>query len=201
MGPSVAENRHRWDLAGLSTVLHKLLSDKLRNVEAVCINSTQVMERLTSRTFDERVAFLKIDVRDFFMDGSHDVLAKVVGSFFEGTQRDWVVDCIYHVLFYQVVTDGDDLWAVERGSGMGSIHSSSLADLAFHGLVERGWNMKEDGAEMVVRFRDDLLVILRTPAHARPFFNEMEKRAKPCWRLKIEKCSLVAAEMLDIDYA
>ena len=72
------------------------------------------------------------------MDGDHGTLARIAGSFFEEPLKSFVVDLVYHLFFYQYVTDGVDIWEVRRGSCMGMMHSSNLADLVFHGLVEWG---------------------------------------------------------------
>jgi hypothetical protein len=81
---------------------------------------------------------------------------------------------------------------------MGMLHSSSLADLVFFGLVEEDLVFGRWGCLLYTRYRDDLFFVVQKAKFVRPFVSELERRAKPCWKLVVDRVSLVAASMLDI---
>jgi hypothetical protein len=132
------------------------------------------------------------------MDGEHLVLAKLCCEFFPEPQKGLVYDLLLHLLCYQFVEFEDRLLRVERGTGMGLIHSSAVADLCFYALVEKGLDLLKWGCPLYVRFRDDIFLVTERPAQMKPLCEELSRRARSCWQLKVDVCSLVGVPMLDV---
>jgi hypothetical protein len=99
---------------------------------------------------------------------------------------------------WQLVGYEDRLYQVVEGTEMGLLHSSSVADLCYFGLVEEGFKFAAWKCSLHVRFRDDVLHIMGRVQWVQPFLTELCRRAKPCWIVKLERVSLAWVEMLDL---
>ncbi len=102
------------------------------------------------------------------------------------------------MLDLQYVTNGEHVWQVNRGSGMGARHSSGLADLAFYHIAEKGLDWKEHGIIEYLRLRDDLCAIARDDQAATWLVSEIARRAFVCWRVTFDAKSKVGIQMLDL---
>ena len=177
-------------LNGLSAVLHRLCSDVLKQVPHICANTRDVLRQVRSTLLPSDACLCKVDVKDFFMDGEHLTLARLCSDFFAEPLKSFVYDVLLHLLHYQFVEFEDRLLRVERGTGMGLIHSSSVADLCFYALAEKNLRFSDKGCLLYLRFRDDIFFVTERAAQAGPLFSELSLRAQSCWKLKVDVCSL-----------
>jgi hypothetical protein len=70
--------------------------------------------------------------------------------------------------------------------------------LVFHGLVERDFDHRKHGCLLYVRFRDDVFLITERASKAKHAIADLKHRASACWKIEVDRVSLVAAPMLDI---
>ena len=148
--------------------LSKWLVTRLDPVMTGCAHLLQSVQDFVKdvRSFrlEDGYVFAKFDVREFFMSGRPDELIAAMetavprdGSFdLALTVARWLLENQY---VYSSELAG--VWRVTRGSGMGLGHSSSVADLAFLGKVDRmlcqlGFKRARKIAAYW-RFKDDLL--------------------------------------------
>lgn len=184
---------------GLSAVIHRWLDEKIRKLPHIAVNSEDLISKVQAITCTQESLLLKLDIADFFMDGSHeDLIQAMRDEFAEDERATLIEDILEHLLFWQYVTDGESCWQVMRGSGMGGKHSGSLADLSFYRIAEHGLNWAELGVLVYVRFGDVLFVVVKAQAAADQFVALLSKRASRCWKIKLESSSTYGAQMLDV---
>lgn len=91
------------------------------------------------------------------------------------------------------------LFTVTKGSGMGLVHSSSVADASFAADFER--NLSHDlvraGIAFYSRFRDDLFLIVRDRHAFREWFWTWSVQA-PYFELEVEEYSSTTVRMLQV---
>jgi hypothetical protein len=179
-------------------VLRKWRSEKLESLEHLALNSEDILRRVRSTKCGEDCVLLKLDLKDFYMDGDHERLVRaVVEEFARDPRVDWVRDTLEHVLFFQYVIWNEQVYQVTRGSGMGARHSSTVSDLAFYNIVEKHV-LGSPGITLYVRYRDDLLVVAENDMCANQFMKSLCARAAVCWRVTEDSRSLYKSMMLDV---
>ena len=111
------------------------------------------------------------DVKDCFLSGSHDELTADVVKLLPERDRRPTEVLLKTLLTTQHVSHyGDDehLWRVRRGTGMGLLCSSDVADAALYSRMERNFFDNEEvkrklGIVMYARYRDDGVVATDKP--------------------------------------
>ena len=88
-------------------------------------------------------------------------------------------------------------YKVDRGSGMGLIHSGCLSDLAFNRVVESRINFAEVGIRAYYRFRDDIFLVADSKQHVEAALVSIRRLASPHWVVTAERPSAYSASMLD----
>lgn len=91
------------------------------------------------------------------------------------------------------------VFKVTKGSGIGMKHAGAVADLVLAEAVERQLLLKrqELGILLWIRFRDDVLAIVRDPKASKAVSQTFEALASPFCRVKLESYSLVGSTFLD----
>jgi hypothetical protein len=72
---------------GIGGILNALLSPKVRALSHLCLSSEDVATRLRGIRAERRSVFLKFDVKDFYLAGQHDFIAREVATRLE--DRNW----------------------------------------------------------------------------------------------------------------
>ncbi len=94
-------------------------------------------------------------------------------------ERRTVEMLLWIVLGNEFVQRRETLYRVEVGSGMGQIHSGSLADLAFYQIVEKNLPLNE--VALFARFRDHVLVVTSGVDEAKTFFAQAQALGSGSW--------------------
>ena len=157
--------------AAIQYLVCRTLQRTFRKYEFLCRSSEDVLKSLRFVQLPDHVIFFKFDVRDFYMEGTHDTLIDSFKLVCEDEPRvkDALADAIRTQLFYQYVgadvIDTDWSYQVVCGSGMGSKMSGDLSDANFLVRVEIPFACNDSvKAEHKIlyygRFRDDILVMM-----------------------------------------
>jgi hypothetical protein len=182
---------------GLALALHQALATKLNEIPHLCLRTDCVVRRLGECSFGPDVVLCKVDIKNYYMSGPHDLLVQNVVCSFDIPVSSWIQDALGFVLFYQYVALDDQYFQVVSGSGMGAQHSSNATDLAFYNHAERRLNWQEHGVLLYLRFRDDVFFVAENRTHAMAFIERLSRAAAP-WRLEVETISSLMAVMLDL---
>ena len=194
-------------LNALSKAIHNVLNPKLASWEFLCRGSTDVSSKLKGLELTPTATFMKFDVRDFYLSGDHEFLINVaVEAMSDPNEKSFLREGLKVVLSHQFVRSSYDgslsevVFQVQRGSGIGMIHAGSLADTVFAKSVEaplHGNPEFREGILRYLRFRDDVLVIAKSPAHARKIKELFISLASVFCEVKVEDISLVGVSFLD----
>ena len=141
-----------------------LLKPALRKLPHLVVNSEQVVRRLQNMTVIPSARLIKIDIRDFFMEGDHLQLIEACSSSVESSWRAPFRSILRYILDTQYVKASSvpgRLFKVKRGAGMGLLCSGEVCDMTFYKTVEehilqflQRWGITEH-----CRFRDDIFIV------------------------------------------
>lgn len=167
-------------------------------------HSAQVVESLSDFKEDGWF-FVKMDIKDFYVIGQRDWLAKRLSEAFPEDLRDVVYRVTRFLVFNQFVYSDvlDESFEVSTGFGIGMIHAGDCADLLFHHLAERHFvnRLAAFGIARYFRFRDDSLMIARSGSNrglgAKALVSAMRVNAEQ-FELKTEEVSTVGVKYLDL---
>ena len=186
----------------------------------LCGSSRDVIKRASGTKISSKSCFVKLDVKDFFLDGSHEEIVKACrkcveraiasGHIFPGIQEgesldvEVFVEVLEFLLHNQYVHAGVEnvVHRVVRGSGMGMKHSASVSSVCFYELVEHDLCSPEALTEakisLYVRYHDDILVIGENSKDTKNFYTRVTQFALTCYQITLDDYSLVGVQMLDI---
>ena len=174
-------------LEGLSAWVDLILSSILRKKTFICASSKNVINGIRGIRVDSRSCLCKCDIKDFYMEGAHNVIVTACvnvvsealeeGHVFPGIQvdKEFIVPdfefCLRYILDNQYI-DANISGVTHQmvvGSGMGMKHSGGVSSVTFYDLVEK--NLFEcgapDGVLAYMRYHDDILLIGRDVSSAR----------------------------------
>ena len=186
-----------------------LLRPVLSSLEHLLKNSEALVKRLSLLRVSSGSRFLKIDVKEYFMEGLHSQFVQCSAEFVEVKWRPFYKAVLQHILetqFIEVESLDERLWKALKGSGMGLGFSGELADITFYATVERALLndpifLHEHSVELYVRFKDDILVILGGTHTSRiSFFKSLRERS-PVWKLEAESVEEFSCHFLDLTLA
>ena len=93
----------------ISAVVCRLLREHIKCIPHLCFSSADVIKKISSVRLPLGVAFTKLDIKDFFMDGEHSVLIRGAAKLMPlGRLRDWTIEALEFLLSSQYVTTDDD---------------------------------------------------------------------------------------------
>lgn len=190
-------------LEGYAAVLHRLLSKYLGQAKHLVADSRQLIKKVSEFVVPPNAAFAKWDVKNFYMNGDHKILVELVSKHIsDASERSLVADLMWLTLSHQYVAWMDQVYHVTSGSGMGQIHSGTVADLAFHTLVEAHIETvaQDFGLVFWVRFGDDLLVVTKNDVGSNQMFKWASERASPHWKLESDPVTKFSVSMLDVTF-
>jgi hypothetical protein len=181
-----------------------LMKPIIRTIPHLMHSSAQVVKAISALHVPHDAYFLKIDIKEYFMEGVHSDLIKHTIKYIEPISwRGAYRALLEHILFHQYVVHRSHLYRVSKGSGMGLIHSSDLLDLAFFGMVEDGFinnvNVQRRlGILWYGRYRDDILIVGSGSFSQRARLVEILRIKSVIWKLEVEQISFSQVSYLDL---
>ncbi len=189
----------------LGEIANRLLSPILRELPHLCWCSEDVVRLIRSAKVGPRSILLKYDIKEYYLSGAHDELARRSSGLLSGPISGWLRGCLDWLLGFQFVRFRPEVQAhlhVQLGSGMGMRHSGAVADAAFYDLVERDLlsseSRQQHGISVFARFRDDIFVVLSDISLCPQFDKALVSLARPLYVVQKESYSLVGCCMLDL---
>ena len=157
--------------------------------------------------------FLKLDIEEFYMSGSHtDLVAQALRSLdaVTGNLKRGFQKVTQAVLSSQAIRLRDDsagpfVWRVVRGSGMGLLCSSEISNTAFMHRVEKGWIdslgvIKKFGLVFYGRYEDDIFVITTANDDDVSLFLRIINSRARFFSVKLESISTDSCDVLDVHF-
>jgi len=197
--------------------VNKVLRQTLDAVPFIYSSSDVVRHDVMIAKLPANVKLYKLDVEDFFMNGSHEEL-----SFFaacgiaDRLQRKAFQELVLFLLTHQYVrfytskydTEAEfALFQVEQGSGMGSNISGDISDMCLYNVAEKDLVvdvlLNRYGIAKYMRYRDDVFIIAinrpifsKFSSHA--FIAKLVKAAARVYKILLEAVSTKSADFLDM---
>ena len=218
MKPRIIHASAGYPFAVLSRWLMKKLDAHVYDSDLVIKNTDALIERIKSTPLIGNEVLLKLDIKDFFLSGSSEMLVEDALAGIEDPDLELLRKILHFLTERQYVqlprmksasgkhtSPSQDLWwRCIVGTGMGLPHSGSLANSAFAGKVERTWITKNStkaayGIFLYARYMDDIFIVLRRDFKlVREFISELSRRSG-YFIMQVESCSLTHATMLDLE--
>ena len=194
---------HPW--APAMRYVRECIGKKLKQHQHILKNSIHLKTLLEATTVSQSSRLLKIDIKDFFMSGTHrHLLRRVSRCAPSGAQQsfDDLVWCILHNQFVRV-PGVRECFRVARGSGMGLICSGEISDWTFFADAEENFVLDEGvrtrfGIVLYLRFKDDIFVVLEAEDDVVTTFLEEFQALAGDFVLKLDADSTSSVEMLDL---
>ena len=150
---------------------------------------------------------MKIDVKDYFMDGLHSQFLEYSSSLVEPKWRTFYRTILRYVLDSQYVEVDQfegRLWKVLKGAGMGLGFSGELCDATFFATVEKGVVdcpdiLKRHSVELFVRYKDDIFLLHSGDTQSLRDFVGFLRQRSLVWKLEVESVSRQGCDFLDLD--
>ena len=119
-----------------SIVAHQI-QIHLRPVPQLCKSTYDVIKLFESNKFAARPRFTKVDIKDVYLLGSHECMAKDVPAICpHGSSMCDAVGCMISHQYLRVQAFPNRLYHVHQGSGMGQCWSGEVSYLTFYNRVE-----------------------------------------------------------------
>ena len=203
--------RHPW------RPIMRWVSEQLRvplgSFNHILRDTADFLSKLSRMSFPRGTRIIKLDVRDFFMSGSHETLAADAGRTLSSSSealRQFSVDMIEYVIGNQYIRiPGVPMsWRVTHGSGMGLSFSGELADASLLQRLETPFMLtssvrKECRILAYFRFKDDI-IIFQAPRQlgqeaktVEALLSEMNRRAHP-FVVEVDEIATYKASFLDV---
>ena len=200
----------RWIMSCLKPGLLKL--------PHLIIDSNDFMYKTRNLKLPSTCRFLKFDIKDYYMTGSHADLVKLSSLLVEQTHREDFSLLTEAVLTSQYICSSSSsshssssssssgkTYKVRSGAGMGMLASGHIADASFYSLVEKTFVLlastrRKYGLFFYCRFKDDIFTIFDAGNGLdgiREFLNEFKKRSKP-FVINMDAVSRHGCQMLDL---
>ena len=168
-------------------------------------SSDEVLKDILSIRFPSEIAFYKIDIEDFYMQGSPDFHASCSFNDVENLGlRKALKGCVRFVLDEQFVVNKIDgsLYKIYEGSGQGQVLSGDLADNSFLHTCESEFAALKDvqlkhKVYGYFRYRDDILIVALRGEGIHAFFQEMKRLCSGVYKLSVEEVGLSSISFLD----
>lgn len=113
-----------------------MVKPQLKALSHIYSDSTSMLRAMREVRITDRTLLVKADVRDFYLSGNPEFLAKSFSSFAAAADRDNVFRATLHILSHQYLHLGDSIVQCNTGAGMGFLFSGEVADAGFYREVE-----------------------------------------------------------------
>eukprot|EP00959_Pyramimonas_sp_CCMP1952_P467524 9491775-Pyramimonas_sp.AAC.1 len=114
-----------------------MLKPKLRQQTHILRDTHDLLKQLGHVEVGAGDVFVRFDIKDFFMSGSHQELVDESSELLDDADDKRIYKILLlAILRNQLISaEGTDrLWKVELGTGMGLLCSGEVADAAFHSM-------------------------------------------------------------------
>ena len=209
---------HRHMLNGFSKWIEKVLMPIVRKIACVASSSRDVIKSLARSQIGARTALSKLDVKDFYMDGSHNDSEQnctdaVRDYLAEGGELPMMIpgepfrlDTFRYILRFVLINqfvdnnECDVVYRTVKGSGMGMAHSSAVSTINFWIRVEKSLCSRSSnlGIQLYLRYHDDILIATENPSAGKAVINMIKDSAAPMYRISVDEVSMQGVPMLDI---
>ena len=198
-GQSVFEPGLKW--------MQHVLTNGLVHLPHLLKDSNDLCQKLKSFKLPRNVRFIKMDVKDYFLTGSHSMLVQKSSEVVSPELREDYNLLASAILGNQYISSSlapSTFHRVLKGTGMGMIPSSQISDAALYSLLEKDFILKTSVRRsfeiyFYVRFRDDILLITGASLESnKRLVDAMRLHASP-FVLKVESVSKTGCQMLDLD--
>ena len=156
------------------------------------------------RAFHYRIVGAKLDIKEYFLTGTAAELTKIVTKCCDDTTEENIITQVCEALLQnQFVADGNCIYEVTRGAGMGLNYAGELADLALCILCEpcaltmHPRAFRSRSLMYYRRFKDDVLVIFDESATWKGWLKTLIRNALP-YVIKAEAVSSTSLSFLDV---
>ena len=182
------------------------IQPRLSQLPHLVINSADFMRKTENLRLPHVCRFMKLDIKDFYMSGSHEDLVTYSSLCVDQEVRSDYTILSKAILASQYVScSGKDIYRVKSGAGMGMLAPGHVADSAFYSMVEAPFVLttstrRKFGLFFYARFKDDIFIIFDASSGVekmRDFVCEFRKRSGP-FILKMESVSRHGCQMLDL---
>ena len=144
----------------------KLLRIKLSAIPHLLSGTVDAIRILRGFRLRNDQSFVLIDIKEYFLSGSHDVLVTACKPYLPDHLRQSGSKMLAFLLESQIVYDrwNDLHYHVVKGSGMGMPMAGEVSDASFHGICEIPMLALGDrfGISLYMRFKDDILLACDT---------------------------------------
>ena len=197
--------RPRCPFAPAMRYVSHLLRQHLVQIPHLVKDSFQFLRALRHKSFTRHASIVKIDIKEYYMSGSHEMLIHQSSRFFQGHQKHMYVAALTFILENQFVEvpGFDILWQVVSGSGMGMICSGEVSDAAFYFPAESSHLSNRSFVESVglvayFRFKDDIIAFLDGPNNNPDLFFATLSRESSPFTLELESVAPSEVAFLDV---
>lgn len=191
--------------SGLSSIFKKMFAEQLGPLPHLVRNTDDLVRKVTSKRYGNHFGFIKLDIKDFYLNGEHRKIVDIVGATFIENQRGVLKDALLFLLYHQYVQSDllpEETWRVALGSGIGQKHSGELSDLYLYRLAERHWaaNAAQTGPLGILdyfRYRDDILLVISNISGYISFMTKFRELTAADYVVEVDKMSWWEINMLD----
>ena len=177
----------------------------MRGTSHMLRDSEHLCSELENLDLSDQDVLYRIDVREFYMSGTHKDLVAEVSSIFSGVMKTLISRVLEFLLFYQFVTCDllpGRFWQVLTGGGQGTTFAGALADCCFWVLAERRFALLPSVRSRALikhysRFKDDIFVVAAPNLGWLAFWLEFLARAR-FYKMQYDKVSQTEVTMLDL---
>ena len=193
-------------LRRISWILRKRLAQPPHVLRA----SDHLIKVVSNVKMDDDTAFIRFDIKDFYMSGTHAWLAEM--CFSEVTDdtkgKPELKELLLAILRSQYITvpgQGDKSWRVTEGAGMGMSVAGDVADLAFYAAAERRLMLiasirRQHDVKLYARFKDDGLIVLKRNRVSNFDLFSLFKEKASFFKLTCDSISSHEFNMLDVSF-
>lgn len=196
----------RHTFRGLGIWVSKLLRSRLNQYQHICKDTQVMLDGVKKVAVGPRDLLLKGDVKDLYMTGSHEVLARLASRYVDPSIKGLFEDIVLFLLGSQFVTFDPHqsqlsvLYRVTQGAGMGFNCAGEIADAAFHEIEE--FAPQQDSIDYYKiryygRCKDDFLCIMDLNVAKCTQFKEQFRQSTAGFDVDKWESSLVGVEFLD----
>jgi len=179
--------------------------EHLNSLDHLVKDSIDLTNCLSRIVVPARSFFWKIDIKEYFMTGTHSQLSDKSVQLLAHEDRKSYSRAILFALenqFLECKHVPAATWQCINGSGMGMNCSGEISDATFYILCEQRWACSRRVQQhhqiyLYKRFEDDILIISGSPRLFGAYLNEMKRRARP-YRLQMDEYSEWSVRMLDL---
>ena len=155
--------------SGLAQWVSNKLHQRLQAFPHISFTTGALQQRLNTLTVLDSDVLIRVDIKEFFMAGQFSNLISAAKRLTLPTHaKPIMADALWFLLGEQHIECDvlhGRMWKVTRGSGMGLLFSSDLADTAYlmsvelDGLASHRYRVKH-GVKLYLRYRDDIFIIM-----------------------------------------